>query len=199
MPDKPIFAVAELNGKPLGRTIFSSPIRILEKPTKNLHASVANLLPSVLAAGGEKQIDLTYFDAVLASKGPNRNRDFISQEDLIRSHKSCINKFVDWGHDEKRIIGHMTHAVLIDDDDDILTPTEASKHIGPLHIEVGGVIYKFNFPAEAEITEDAAAGKNKFGISMEALFPDCALLIGDEDGQVIASDDSQFEDVYKMW
>lgn len=195
MSDKPIFAARVIDGINYGISHLSANFNILDNPPSELKASIA-LFPSL--ASISKQPDLLYISAVLASAGANNNRDYFAKEDLIRAHNTAIDKRISDNHGDE-IIGHMTSSWLVDDKCTILNNEQAAASKDRIHVGIGGVIYKYHYPTMAEDIKKSAGGKGNQRISMEALFPECALMIGDDGKEVIASSDPRFNDIYGYW
>jgi hypothetical protein len=61
-----------------------------------------------------QNLDLMYFNSVLASVGWNKNDDVFDAKELWRARSTPVNKKINYMHDEKDIIGHMTNSNVID-------------------------------------------------------------------------------------
>lgn len=176
--------VAKANSIAFNRTILvkDMPKDVLEK-TISMQFTPVN------------QIDLFYFESILASSGWNKNDDVFEIAELIKARYTPINKPVNFMHNEKDIIGHMTSSILLSNNLPIDNETDI---ISNLDVIVGSVIYKY-WEDEGQreritsLLKEIAEGK--WCVSMECIFPhfDYAVITPDGSNKVVArNDDTSF-------
>lgn len=188
---------------------------------------------------GQWQPDLAYISSILVSEGRNDNGDGFLRPKLIEAYETPENKFVDFEHDpdgkndrgqnpkKYQIVGHIYESVISLQRDGKIVPESEVYRDGdnkwfslgslwrdtPIDLVVAWVIYKFQFPELAEMTEAATLDSpTKFGVSMEVLFSDYKYRVGPfdpaeefeydatMDGCVEARKDTPFaEELGKLW
>lgn len=122
-----------------------------------------------------KQVDLFYFECVLASVGWNKNDDVFDKAEIWTAKETPINKKINYMHDETDIIGHMIRSFAFDNDNKAVGFELSTEQIpNNFNLMVGGVLYKFWEKPELQnrmhkILAEVAEGKWK--VSMECLFP----------------------------
>lgn len=62
-----------------------------------------------------RNFDLYHISSILASTGPNKNDDWFLAEEIIAARETPIYKQVNYGHNEKDIIGVITGSSLLDE------------------------------------------------------------------------------------
>lgn len=132
-----------------------------------------------------ENIDLLYFNSVLASVGWNKNDDVFASAELWQARNTPVNKKINYMHDEKDIIGHMTNSNVIDfngkfvPNDEIDTPDA-------FDVVVGGYIYKYWQDEKLRERMVEILGKvnsRELAVSMECMFPNFDYAIVTPDGQ----------------
>lgn len=159
----------------------------LEEKTKEAFAS--------LQTTQEKQKDLYYLNSVLVSAGWNKNDDVFSAKDLWAARKTPVNKQFNYMHDETDIIGHMTNAIVLDQEGNIIKDDSEEDTI-PEKIDIitSAVIYTSwsDLSLVERIKELTSKIDNgELSVSMECLFHDFDYAIIDSSGshKVLARDD----------
>jgi len=121
-----------------------------------------------------KQIDLFYFESVLASTGWNKNDDIFLKAELWAARSSPINKKINYMHNERDIIGHIITSFAFDTEQKSLAFELTNENIPDnFNLCVGGVLYKIFEESDLQsrinkIIAEIAEGKWK--VSMECLF-----------------------------
>jgi hypothetical protein len=163
----------------------------LESKTKEAFAS--------LDITQEKQKDLYYLNSVLVSAGWNKNDDVFGAKELWEARSTPINKQFNYMHDETDIIGHMTNAIVLDQEGNVIKDdSEVDSIPEKIDIITSAVIYTSWSDLSLveriqELTSKIDAGE--LSVSMECLFHDFDYAIIDTSGsnKVLArSEDSSF-------
>jgi hypothetical protein len=92
----------------------------------------------------------------------NSNGQFWTTEDLSFGVGSVAHGPLNWLHHERKIIGALTDATLVD------RQTAANGDQDPPHIRAGSVIWSYLWPSETVVVREAAAA-NKLYYSMECI------------------------------
>lgn len=129
-----------------------------------------------LASNSEfpRQIDLFYFESILASVGWNKNDDIMTAEELVKAAKTPIDKKINYMHDERDVIGHMISSYYVDDKSRWMPIDGNPPESATFHLGVGGVLYsKLEDPIlqnriDGMISELAT---DRWRVSMECLYP----------------------------
>ena len=150
-----------------------------------------DLLLKTVARANPNQIDLFYYESILVSSGWNSNDDVFDVEELAKAYMTPVDKPVNFMHNEKDIIGHMTSSMLLSEGK-VLTDT--TNLPSKLDVAVGSVIYKFWENAEQKERIDKLIAEIKQGlwcVSMECIFPhfDYAVITPEGNQKVIARND----------
>lgn len=164
---------------------FNSSINIKDMPKDVLEKAISMQFTPV------NQIDLFYFESILASAGWNKNDDVFEIEELIKARFTPVNKPVNFMHNEKDIIGHMTSSILLSDGSVV---GEDMQSLSNLDVIVGSVLYKYWEEEEqrnrvTSIIKEIAEGK--WCVSMECIFPhfDYAVIGPDGSNKIVARND----------
>lgn len=151
-----------------------------------------------IAKANPNQIDLFYFESILASAGWNKNDDVFDVLELWMARNTAVDKPVNYMHNEKEIIGHMTSSIVIHDSN-VLPDTLTAEELPPtIDIAVGSVLYKFWEDPQQKEKVGKLIAEIKDGlwcVSMECIFPhfDYAIITPDGQQKVIArNDDTSF-------
>jgi hypothetical protein len=146
-----------------------------------------------------KNIDLLYFNSVLASVGWNKNDDVFDAVELWRARATPVNKKINYMHDEKDIIGHMTNSSVIDfSGRPIPDGNQEDSLPSGFDVVVGGFLYKHWQDSQLKERMEEILGKvanQTLAVSMECIFPtfDYAVISPDGQQRVIArTDDTAF-------
>ena len=146
------------------------------------------------AAEKEKQDDLYYLNSVLVSAGWNKNDDVFSTQSLWAARDTPVDKQFNLMHDESDIIGHITNALVMDQDGKILEDISEEDLPEKFDIITSAVIYKTWSDIEMrmrinDLTEEIDDGK--WSVSMECVFTDFDYALVSPDGQdkVLARDE----------
>lgn len=171
--NKITFAAQVLPGKDEAPVLFSE--EMVEKICK-------------ITASQEKQLDLYYFKSILTSIGLNKNDDYFEVSETWAARHSPEDKQINYEHNEREIIGHMTGCYAASGDlstvlDDSLTIDELP---AKFHIVSAGVLYNRweDEKLQARMNEIIAdIAKGEMFVSMECLFSDFDyVLINENDG-----------------
>lgn len=157
----------------------------------------------VLAYANPKQIDLFYFESILASVGWNVNDAVFDKFEMWKARTTPADKPINFMHNESDIIGHMTSSSIIVDgklfDESLVDETNTDSNIPEFYdIAVGAVLYKYWEDSDrkktiANLIKEISEGK--WYVSMECIFPkfDYAVITPDGQQKVIArNNDSSF-------
>lgn len=165
---------------------LTASIDIVEE-TDELKKEVASVID--LPEGAAKQIDLSYFSAILVSSGENLNHAFFLGSELVAARDTVVSKALDIEHEEQEIIGHIYSSAFTDLEGERLSMLELSSTENAtldskdMHIQIGSVMYKNRFP---EIAKEIA--ENKYCVSMECYYKDFDIKIGNT---IISKDTAQ--------
>lgn len=132
------------------------------------------------------QPDLYYMDSILVSIGINKNDDYFDAEEVWVARNTPEDKQINYEHNEKDIIGHITACYAVDEElrkipNDVLVDRLPEKY----HIITSGVLYKKWEDDElkkrmGDILEEIEAGE--LYVSMECLFNDFDYILIDSKG-----------------
>jgi hypothetical protein len=125
-------------------------------------------------AGKEKQTDLFYMDAILVSVGWNLNTDVFLKEEVWAARHTPDDKKVNYSHDEKDIIGHITATYPVNEelaqlDDNLMVDQLPDK----FHLITSAVLYKVWDDETLDTRMNTIIeriAKGNIYVSMEALF-----------------------------
>jgi len=149
-------------------TNASIAFQVIPKPTSRLFE---NDIQKVIAQANPDQFDLYYMDSILASVGWNGNDDIFDREETWAARNTPVDKLVNYMHDEKDIIGHMTSSFVLVEDD-LYNEDECPEFFD---IGVQSVLYKHWNDAEKQEFMDnliSEIEEGKWAVSMECLFRD---------------------------
>lgn len=129
-----------------------------------------NIVQKAIAKANPNQPDLFYRYAILASVGMNANDDVMEKNELIIAKNTPVDKQLNFMHDDEYIIGHMTDAMILDVNGNIVE----KDYPDFFDIGVGFVLYTALSNEErnkkvAEIISEI--DENKWFVSMECRFP----------------------------
>jgi hypothetical protein len=135
----------------------------------------------------QQNIDLLYFNSVLASVGWNKNDDVFDRKELWSARNTPVNKKINYMHNEKDIIGHMTKSNVIDFNGRFI-PDNVTDESFPSNFDVvvGGYLYKHWQDGELRERMDDIIDKvnnQKLAVSMECLFPHFDYAVQSLDGK----------------
>lgn len=150
------------------------------------------------ASANPNQIDLFYFESILASVGWNTNDDVFDPYELWAARNTAADKPVNLGHVQTDIVGHMTSSKAIADGEEIANDTDVTALPANFDIVVGAVVYRFWEDKDRReniktLIEEIKAGD--WCVSMECIFPDFdyAVITPDGANKVIKrTDESSF-------
>lgn len=162
---------------------FTTSINVKELPREALEKALAMQFQPIT------QIDLFYYESILVSTGWNKNDDVFDIREVVKARNTPSNKPVNYMHNEKDIIGHMTSSILMSEGK--ILPDTINEYPETLDVIVGSVLYKYWEDQEqrervnkliAEIVED------KWCVSMECIFPhfDYAIVLPNGEHKVVA-------------
>lgn len=138
------------------------------------------------------QLDLYYLDSILVSVGINKNDDYFDPAEVWVARKTPEDKQINYEHNEKDIIGHITSCYAVDEQlrripEDVLVDRLPDK----FHIITGGVLYKKWEDDDlkkrmGEMIDEIEAGE--LYVSMECLFNDFDYILLEENGKASVID-----------
>lgn len=138
-----------------------------------------------------KQPDLLYLEPILASTGPNSNKQLFLPEELFAAINTPLFKPVDWEHhgdetdESTEIIGTITNAWFEDFDGKKIEATEFKDMPGEFNIVTNAVIWKYLFSKRAKLIEERYEDDDLW-VSLEAWFTSYDYAIKDgEDYKII--------------
>lgn len=177
-----------------------TPTVAIKTPIDTAFANLPNVSEIV------KKIDLFYFESVLASVGWNKNDDVFTAEELWLARNTPVDKKINYMHDEKDIVGHMTASRVLDFEGKLVidnTPTEQIP--SAFDVVVGGFLYRYweDDTLKARMNSIIESiGQYKIAVSMECIFPhfDYAVITPDGQHKVIArTQDTAFLTKHLRW
>lgn len=163
---------------------------VVKKSNRSVE-EIAKAVESKTSTANPNQADLFYFDSILVSTGWNKNDDVFSADELWKARATPVDKQVNFMHDEKVIIGHMTDAFILNQDGDIISPEKFEDLPEKFDIGVSSVIYTAWSDADFKECINSLIDELSQGnwyVSMEARFPafDYAVKTPDGENKVIA-------------
>lgn len=157
---------------------------LCQATSKNIQASDADLQKFAAKANANpNQFDLYYLDSILVSTGWNLNDDVFDAQQTWAARTSPIDKQFNFMHNEKDIIGHITSASIIVNDE-IYNGEDIPE--SDFHITVGSVLYKSWSDADLKERMDTLISEieeGKWYVSMECLFSDFDYALLSDDGK----------------
>jgi hypothetical protein len=132
--------------------------------------------------------DLHYLVSILVSTGWNYNDDVFLPDEVWSARRTPEDKPFNYGHDFNDIIGHITNTFVLNDKMLVIEDNAKFEDLPEsFHIATGAVIYKKNPDKDKQERIDkiiAEIAKDKWFVSMEALFTDFAYaVINQEDNK----------------
>lgn len=85
------------------------------KDLANLQKAIAGFIET------GRNFDLYHFSSILASTGPNKNDDWFLPEEIWAAKDTPVHKQVNYGHNEKDIIGVIIGTTVLDNDGQLIT------------------------------------------------------------------------------
>lgn len=135
-----------------------------------------------------QNFDLYYIQSILASCGPNKNDDWFLPEELWKARSTPVHKQLNYGHDEKYIIGAITDSILLDSSGRIVDNESDVNNIKDIATQA--VIWThWDDTSKTNRVKKIIASieNNELYVSMEALFKlfDYALVKEDKFGKTV--------------
>lgn len=143
------------------------------KDSTNQNFDLHNLIDEdqlAVANANPSQEDLFYLSSILVSTGWNLNDDVFLPEYLWAARKTPEDKQFNYMHNDRDIIGHITHNEVVDGGGNAYEGDEVPSDFSIL---TNAVIYKaWSDPEQQERIEDLISGiqNNMWFVSMECLF-----------------------------
>ena len=130
-----------------------------------------------------RNFDLYHISSILASTGPNKNDDWFLAEEIIAARETPIYKQVNFGHNEKDIIGVITGSTLLDESGNSFEPgSERSLRDIVSHAVIWSYWEDDDLKGRfSQIVDDVE--NNRLFVSMESLFKTFDYLLI-KDGQI---------------
>lgn len=126
------------------------------------------------AEGDEDQFDLFYLNTILVTTCKNINDDIFDKQETWAARYTPVHKQFNLGHDQSKIIGHMTSSKAVDEKFNIIPDDTPIDNLpAKFHLLTGAVIYRAleNDEAQAAIEKIIEEiGEDKWYVSMECLF-----------------------------
>lgn len=170
------------------KTIATAPL--LADPPELLRSYMIANARKQLSIPGRKEVDtfdLFPFYSILVSTVINKNRDAFDPVEVWRARHSPEDKPLNYMHDGKRVIGHITDCIAVDED---LKPIPEDTSEGDLpyklHIVTSNVIYRVSDDKYHQEFLDSIISKitkGSLAVSMECLFRDFAFLLWNSKGE----------------
>jgi len=156
----------------------------------------AKIIASYFTQGNERDPDLYFVKSILVTSCWNKNDDVFDKAEMWKARHTPEDKPSNIGHDERKVVGHITSCWGITDDGDIIPNSAAIDDLPDLyHLVNTSVIYKHWSDADlkervVELIEQIEAG-TKF-VSMECLLSgfDYAIQTDDNQYKVQARDEN---------
>jgi hypothetical protein len=149
----------------------------------------------VVAEANPNQFDLFYVQSLLVSVGWNKNHDVFAKAETWKARSTPIDKPVNYQHNSGDIIGHLTSAVVLDREGNVISNDAPFDDVpDDFDIIVGSVLYRSWSDKDLQermdqIIVDIPSGKWK--VSMECLFRDFDYaIVGPNDEHHIVKRDS---------
>jgi hypothetical protein len=133
------------------------------------------------ANANPNQFDLYYLDSILVSTGWNLNDDVFDSDETWLAKSTPVDKMFNYMHDEKDIIGHITSASIMEDEE----LYEGEDAPDSFHIVVGSVLYRVWNDEKLKARMDTLIEEieaDKWYVSMECLFSNFDYAMVDKDG-----------------
>ena len=152
--------------------------------------SQRDLIKAKARIANPNQIDLFYYDSILASVGWNKNDDVFDPIETWLARNSAADKPVNYQHDESDIIGHMVDTIVLSDGNVVPNDINVDEIPEKFDVLTASVLYT-HWETEdlkqriAKIIEQIDNGE--LYVSMECLFPnfDYALMYTDGSQKVV--------------
>lgn len=152
--------------------ILTDPFDVVEEVINSCNATTM-----IQQSLENKQMDLYYFRAILTTIGLNKNDDYFDIAETWAARKTPEDKQINYEHNERDIIGHMTGCYALNADlstvlDDKLTVDELPNKY---HLVTAGVLYKRWDDQKLQARMDTIINdiqKGDMFVSMECLFSD---------------------------
>lgn len=159
---------------------------VMKKSERSIDPKDKEIFQTVATTANPDQVDLFYFDSILVSTGWNKNDDVFDPKELWDARATPVDKQVNFMHDEKTIIGHMTDSFILNQDGEIVAAEKFEDLPEKFDIGVSSVIYTawsdkdFRKAISSLIDE---LSKGNWYVSMEARFPEFDYAIETPDGE----------------
>ncbi len=157
-------------------------IAYLSKARKSVNPRVLDIEKFAAKANANpNQFDLYYLDSILVSTGWNLNDDVFDSDETWLARSTPVDKMFNYMHDEKDIIGHITSASIMEDEE----LYEGEDAPDSFHIVVGSVLYRVWNDEKLKARMDTLIEEieaDKWYVSMECLFSNFDYAMVDKDG-----------------
>jgi hypothetical protein len=162
--------------------------------------TLAELRAPMWAKAGATDDDLFYLESILVSTGFNSNGDYFCPVELATAQSTPVFKPININHSDKRIVGSLISAKLVDADLKPVNDETPVDEFPPLmHLQVGGVIWRCWASEQIQKQVDellAAIEAGDMRCSMEVSFPAWDYAVEGKDGAVrIVARSSQTADM----
>jgi len=153
-----------------------------------IHPSIDDSVVKKAIAGyveDGRNFDLYHISSILASVGPNKNDDWFLPEEIWAARETPIYKQVNFGHNEKDIIGVITDTALLGKDGEYVTSIDDIAKISDIvsHAVIWSYWEDDDLKARMEqIISDIE--NNKLFVSMESLFKNFDYVLVDESNAI---------------
>lgn len=136
------------------------------------------------------QPDLHYLRTILVSTGWNKNNHVFLPEEVWRARHTAEDKPVNFQHDCRDIIGHITANVAVGEDGKPLESDQAPG--GHWHVETQAVLYGYWSDEALQkrmngLIADMEADPGKWSVSMECLFTNYDFALVPEDRDMVGT------------
>lgn len=162
-------------------TIENNKITVIA-PLRSEKASLASVVEALqLPTEDARQPDLQYLTAILVSSGMNKNGAVFLGSELLKARGSILHKAMDFEHEDKSVVGHITNHVFLRHDGTFLDAGEIEKSttiqdldVMDMDIAISAIVHKARFP---ELSKEILDGG--WMVSMEAFYRDYDIKVGD--------------------
>jgi hypothetical protein len=135
--------------------------------------------------------DLVVFAGKMCESGPNLNRAFFANDELIKAYPSLLYKAVDIEHEIDKVVGHIYSGVYVNRSDNSMIDvaqyaqsSQAELANQSIDVVIGGLVYIDRFPALQSPIERKA-----YALSMECYLESFSILL--ENGTMLSLDEAE--------
>jgi len=135
-----------------------------KKPRKDIYKHIS--FPEVVTP------DLIAFAGKMVESGPNLNRAYFDQAELVKARPTLLNKAIDIEHEVDKVIGHIYQGAYIERESNLLITSDNFNPEKHIDVVIGGIVYIDRFPQI-----ESSMSRKAYGLSMECWFDAFSLLL----------------------